>query len=116
VIGALGLAIVTAVLGVLIYEAVAGDKSPPEVRLTVQSIAAIQDGFLVKVRAENIGGEPAARVSIMAEVWEQSKVVESSETQFEHLPPHSFREAGVFFQRDPRPNEIRLRALGYEEP
>jgi uncharacterized protein (TIGR02588 family) len=116
VIGALGLAIVSAVLGVLIYEAVAGDKSPPEVRLTVQSIAAIQDGFLVKVRAENIGGEPAARVSITAEVWEQSKVVESSETQFEHLPPHSFREAGVFFQRDPRSNEIRLRALGYEEP
>ncbi len=116
VIGALGLVIVTAVVGVLIYEAVAGDKSPPDIKLTVQSIAPLQNGFVVKVRAENIGGEPAARVSITAEVWAQSKVVEASETQFEHLPPHSFREAGVFFQRDPRPNEIRLRALGYEEP
>lgn len=116
VIGALGLVIVTAVVGVLIYEAVAGDKSPPDIKLTVHSIASLQNGFLVKVRAENIGGEPAARVSITAEVWEQSKVSESSETQFEHLPPHSFRDAGVFFQRDPRPNEIRLRALGYEVP
>lgn len=116
VIGALGLVIVSAVVGVLIYEAVGGDKSPPDIKLTVQSIAPLQNGFLVKVRAENIGGEPAARVSITAEVWEQSKVLESSETQFEHLPPHSFREAGVFFQRDPRPNEIRLRALGYEVP
>lgn len=115
-IAVLGLAIVISVVGVLIYEAVAGDKSPPDVKLTVQSIAPLQNGFLVKVRAENVGGEPAARVSITAELWEQSKVVESSETQFEHLPPHSFREAGVFFQRDPRPNEIRLRALGYEEP
>ncbi len=116
VIGALGLVIVTAVVGVLIYEAVAGDKSPPDIKLTVQSIASLQNGFLVKVRAENIGGEPAARVSITAEVWGQSKVSESSETQFEHLPPHSFRDAGVFFQRDPRLNEIRLRALGYEVP
>jgi uncharacterized protein (TIGR02588 family) len=116
VLGALGLAIVMAVVGVLIYEAVAGDQSPPDVKLTVQSITPLQNGFLVKVRAENIGGEPAARVPITAEVWAQSKVLESSETQFEHLPPHSFREAGVFFQRDPRPNEIRLRALGYEEP
>ena len=116
VIGVVGLAIVVGVVNVLIYEAVAGDKSPPDVKLTVQSIAPLQNGFLVKVRAENMGGEPAARVSITAEVWEQSKVVESSETQFEHLPPHSSREAGVFFQRDPRPNEIRLRALGFESP
>lgn len=116
VIGVLGLAIVTTVVGVLIYEAVAGDKSPPEVKLTVQSIAPSKNGFLVKVRAENTGGEPAARVSIAAEVWEQTRILESSATQFEHLPPHSSREAGVFFQRDPRPNEIRLRALGYEEP
>lgn len=116
VIGALGLVIVSAVVGILIYEAVAGDKSPPDVKLTVQSVAPLQNGFLVKVRAENIGGEPAARVSITAEVWEQSRVSESSETQFEYLPPHSFRDAGVFFQREPRPHEIRLRALGYEVP
>lgn len=116
VIASVGLAIVIAVVGVLIYEAVAGDRSPPDVKLTVQSVRPVQNGFLVKIRAENIGGEPAARVSIAAEVWAQSKVVESRETQFEHLPPHSSREAGVFFQRDPRPNEIRMRALGYEEP
>jgi uncharacterized protein (TIGR02588 family) len=116
VIGGLGLAIVIAVVVVLVYEAVAGDKSPPDVKLTVQSISALQNGFLVKVRAENIGGEPAANVSIIAEVWEKSKVLESSNTQFAHLPPRSAREAGVYFQRDPRPNEIRLRAVGYEEP
>ncbi|MES2569255.1 MAG: hypothetical protein V4710_04270 [Verrucomicrobiota bacterium] len=116
VISLVGLAIVSAVVVVLIHEAVAGDQSPPEVRLTVQSIASLQNGFLVKVRAENIGGEPAARVAITAELWEQSKVLEAGETQFEHLPPHSSREAGVFFQNDPRRNEIRLRAIGYEEP
>lgn len=116
VIGGLGLAIVLAVAGVLLYEAIAGDHSPPEVRLTVQAIAPLQHGYLVKVRAENLGGEPAARVSIAAELWEKSTLVEESETQFEHLPPHSTREAGIFFQRDPHAKEIRLRARGYEAP
>ena len=115
-VGAVGLAIVSTVVGVLLYEAVAGDKGPPELRLTVQSVAPLKQGFLVMVRAENIGGEPAARVPIVAEVWAQAKVVESSETQFEHLPPHSSRDAGVFLQQDPRSKEIRLRALGFEEP
>jgi len=116
IIGALGLAIVAAVVGVLLYEAIAGDRSPPDVKLTVLSIAQRQNGFLVKIRAENNGGEPAARVEITAELVEGAKVVEASGTQFEHLPPHSAREAGVFFQRDPRQIEIRLQARGYEEP
>lgn len=116
VVGGLGLLIVTAVVSVLVYEAVAGDHSPPDVKLTVQSIAPLQNGFVVKIRAKNLGGEPAAQVSITAEVRDGSKVVESSETQFAHLPPHSHREAGVFFQADPRHHEIRLRASGYEEP
>ena len=116
VIASGGLAIVIAVVGVLIYEAVAGDRSPPDVKLTVQFVAPLQNGFLVKIHAENIGAESAERVSVTTEVWEESKVVQSSETPLDHLPPHSFREAGVFFQRGPRPSEIRLRALGYEEP
>ena len=111
-----GLGIVIAVVCVLVYEAVAGDKSPPDVQLAVTSISPLKNGFLVKVRAENIGGEPATRVQITAELRDHSELLESSETQFEHLPPHSFREAGVFFQRDPRPYAIHLRALGYEDP
>jgi uncharacterized protein (TIGR02588 family) len=117
IISVLGLLIVIAVVGVLVYEAVAGDKSPPDVKLTVQSIEPSRNsGFLVKIRAENVGGEPAAHVLVTAEVLDQQRTVESSETQFAHLPPHSYREAGVFFQRDPRPHEIRLRPGGYEEP
>lgn len=116
VIGAIGLVIVAAAVGVLLYEAVAGDKSPPDMKLTVQSISQRQSGFLVKIRAENIGGEPAARVEIAAELMEKGRVVESSGTQFDHLPPHSAREAGLFFQRDPRLGEVRLQTRSYEDP
>lgn len=116
VISGIGLVIVAAAIGVLLYEAIAGDKSPPDVKLNVQSIAQRESGFLVKVRAENIGGEPAAQVDVSAELVEQGKVVETNGTQFDHLPPRSEKEAGVFFKRDPRQGEIRLRAHGYQEP
>lgn len=116
IIGSVGLLIVALVVGVLIYEAVAGDKSPPDVKLTVQAIAPLRNGYLVKVRAENEGGEPAARVAINVELVNQTQVVEAAETQFEYLPAHSTREAGVFFSHDPRQGELRLQALGYEEP
>ena len=112
----LGLLIVAGAVGVLLYEGIAGDQSPPEIALSVQSIDRQQNGFLVKIRAENMGGEPAARVDILVELTEGAKVVETSGTQFEHLPPRSKRDAGVFFQRDPRLAEIRLQTKGCEAP
>jgi len=114
--GGFGLLIVALALSVLLYEAVAGDRSPPDVKLTVESMEPLRNGFLVKVRAENEGGEPAARVSVKAELMQAAEVLEESETQFEYLPPHSSRDAGVFFTRDPRAGEVRLKARGYEEP
>jgi uncharacterized protein (TIGR02588 family) len=116
IVGSLGLVIVVLAVGVLLYEAFAGDKSPPDVKLTVQTTTQLRNGYLVKVRAENQGGEPAARVRITAELMGKKQVLESRETQFEYLPPHSTREAGVFFSTDPREGEVRLQAQGYEEP
>lgn len=115
-IGAIGAAIVAAAIAFLLFEAIAVDKSPPDVQVSLQSTLPRQNGFLVKIRAENIGGEPAAHVSITAELIQEEKVVETREMEFEHLPPHSKREAGFFFVRDPRLLEIRLRARGYREP
>lgn len=116
IIGAVGLLIVVGAIGVLIYEAVAGDKSPPDVKLTVQAITPQRNGYLVKVSAENEGGQTAARVSIKAELIAQEQAIEVAETTFGYLPAHSVRDAGVFFTRDPRQGKLRLRAVGYEEP
>jgi uncharacterized protein (TIGR02588 family) len=116
IIGAIGLLIVLSAVGLLMYEAIGGDKSPPDVKLTVETMEQLRNGYLVKVRAVNEGGEPAARVAIEVELLNDGEIVESGETQFEYLPAHSKREAGVFFTRDPRQGELRLKARGYEEP
>ena len=34
----------------------------------------------------------------------------------DYLPPGSEREGGLFFSRDPRRHEVRLRAKGYVDP
>lgn len=116
IVGALGLVMVLAAVGVLILEAACGDKSPPDVNLKVEAIVERQHDFLVKIHAQNIGGEPAARVDVTAELMENAAVVETSGMQFAYLPPHSAREAGIFFQHDPRGKHIRLQARGYEVP
>ena len=116
IISGLGLLLVIFAVSVLFYEAVAGDKSPPDVKLTVLVIEPLRNGYLVKLRAENEGGEAAARVQVKAELVKDNETLEESDTQFEYLPPHSSRDAGVFFSSDPRAAEVRLKAHGYEEP
>jgi len=108
--------VVMSAIGVLIYEEVAGNKSPPDVKLSVEAITPLRNGYLVKVRAANEGGEPAARVPITVELRSEGEEVETREIQFEYLPAHSIRDAGVFFSADPRQGELRLEASGYEEP
>ena len=114
-VGMFGLLLVLAAVGVLIFEATQGDQSPPDIELTVSGIFAGKNQFLVKVTAENQGGLPAARVMVHAELVENGQVIEDSETELDYLPPHSTREAGVFFSRDPRQGEVRLIAKGFDE-
>ena len=42
--------------------------------------------------------------------------IETSEATMDYLPPGSEREGGLFFSRDPRRYEVRLRAKGYVDP
>lgn len=114
--GAGGLLIVAVAVGVLLHEAVAGDKSPPDIKLTVAAVEPLRNGYLVKVRGKNEGGSAAARVAIEVDLLKKAQVVEQTETQFEYLPAHSTREAGAFFTSDPRDGELRLRARGFDEP
>ena len=116
IVGGIGVLIVVGIVGLLIYDAVSGDKSPPDVKLTVEGIVPQRNGYLVKLGAANQGGEAAARVGLKVELLKQGQIVETRETQVEYLPGRSARAAGAFFKHDPRIGELRLHACGYEEP
>jgi uncharacterized protein (TIGR02588 family) len=116
IVAALGLVIVTGVLGFLLYEALGGNQLPPDVKLSVDSVAQTGNGYLVKITAVNQGGSTAEGVIVEGQLKNGTEPVERSQTTLEYLPPHSKKRAGLFFTRDPRQFELQVRPFGYEEP
>jgi uncharacterized protein (TIGR02588 family) len=115
-IALLGLSLVAGSIAYMLYEAAAGDSSPPDVTVRVDSIIPTRNGYLVKFQAINEGGSTAEGLTVEGELRNGAESVETSDTTIEYVPSHSEREGGLFFTSDPRQYELRLRAKGYENP
>lgn len=115
-IGLLGLILVLGSIGFALYEAIAGDSSPPDVKVQVEGVIEAQNGFLVEFRVLNEGGRTAAGLTVEGELRDGTDIVETSETTLEYVPSHSERTGGLFFSQDPREYDLQLRAKGYETP
>ncbi len=110
--GGLGAIVFCAVLGVLIASGLSGANAPPDVRISVERIAPVRDGYIVEFEAQNFGDVTAADVEIVGEL----AYGERSVAHFDYLPSQSVRRGGVFFRRDPRASDLSLRAEGYSDP
>ena len=115
-IALLGAVLVFGSIAFMLYEAAAGDKSPPDVTLRVASIHPTRNGFLVQFEAVNEGGSTAEGLTVEGQLMAANAVVETSNTTLEYLPAHSARQGGLFFSSDPHQHQLRLRAKGYEKP
>ncbi|HEX6440181.1 MAG TPA: TIGR02588 family protein [Candidatus Binatia bacterium] len=116
IVAAVGLVLVAGVIGFLLYEAFSGERLPPDVKLSVESVVQTRNGFLVRITAVNEGGMTAEGVIIEGELRSGSEVLERSRTTIDYLPPSSEKRGGLFFTRDPRRFDLQVRPLGYEEP
>jgi uncharacterized protein (TIGR02588 family) len=112
----IGLALVLGSIVFMLFEAAAGDSSPPDVTVHVDSILATRNGFLVTFQAVNEGGSTAEGLTVEGELRSGTESLEMSNTTIEFVPSHSEREGGLFFTLDPRRYELELRAQGYEKP
>lgn len=115
-VACLGLVLVVAVLGLLLYKAIWTESSPPQVTIRVISTVPVQNGFLVQFEAVNHGGSTAEGVVVAGELKRGTEQVETSHTTLDYLPPNSTKSGGLFFTHDPRQFEFHARAFGYEEP
>lgn len=115
-IALLGLVLLLGSIVFMLYEAITGDTSPPDVAVRLESVEDAGSGFLVMFRAINDGGSTAAGVTIEGTLMNGTEEVETSNTTIEYLPSHSERKGGLFFTLDPRQYELELRATGFEEP
>lgn len=116
IVAGIGLVLVLGAIGYLLYQAVYGDHSSPEITVRVEAVTQTSNGFLVKFRAANQGGATAEGVVVQGIVGEGTEKAESSQTTIDYLPSHSERKGGLFFTQDPRQLELQIRAFGYQEP
>jgi uncharacterized protein (TIGR02588 family) len=116
IVGAVGFLLVSGMIGLMIYHALTGIDSPPDLELRILSVQQVRGGYLATVKARNHGGSTAEGLVIEGELKQGSQVVERSQTTLDYAPPESEKKAGLFFTRDPRQFELQLRPLGYEEP
>ena len=100
----------------MLYEAAAGDSSPPDITVHVDATLQIRNGYLVRFRAVNEGGSTAEGVTVEGVLRNGTDSMETSNTVLEYVPAHSQREGGLFFTSDPRQYQLQLRAKGYENP
>jgi uncharacterized protein (TIGR02588 family) len=116
IVAAIGFILVAGVIGFLLYEAVGGNRLPPDVKLSVDSVVQTRNGYLAKITAVNEGGMTAAGVVIEGELSRGAEPVERSWTTIDYLPPRSEQRGGLFFTRDPLQFELQVRPFGYVEP
>jgi uncharacterized protein (TIGR02588 family) len=116
IIGALGFAVVAGVIAFLFYDAITTSPSPPDVDVSVISVAQVRSAYLVEVKTLNHGGSTAAGVVIRGELRKGPDVLEQSHATLDYLPQNSEKQVGLFFTRDPRKFDLQVRALGYVEP
>ena len=112
----MGFVLVFGSIAFTLYEATAGDSSPPDVAVRVDSVLPTRNGFLVQFRVINEGGSTAQGLTVEGELRNGVELLESRDTTIEYVPSHSEREGGLFFTSDPRQYEMHLRAKGYEKP
>lgn len=116
IVGGLGILLVGGAIAYLVYHSFARDQNPPDIRLVVERVLDLQNGYLVQFRAFNEGRTAAAQVTIEGELAAPDGDTEVSEVVLDYLPPRSDREGGLLFENNPRAGELSLRAKGYARP
>lgn len=119
VTGLVGAAIVLGLVGFMLYEAIWGGHSPPNIEVELVRVVPSGDDYLARIRVHNIGGNTAAGVIVSGKLVPPGTAgskAESASVTVDYVPPGSSVEIGMFF--DARPNErtLQLSADGYVQP
>ena len=116
IVAGVGLILVVGMVGFLMYQAVMETPSSPDVTVQVESVITLRSGYLVKIKITNYGDATAEGLIVEGELKKGEEQIELSHTEIDYAPAHAEKQGGLFFSQDPRQGELRVRALGYEEP
>lgn len=111
IVAGIGLALVCACLGFLLYKALFVENGTPAVEFRIKQITAQNGGALVLAEAINKGGETVTELQIMGQSGD-----ERAEATIDFLPARSSRGFGMFFSEAPTSADVEFKAGGYQEP
>ena len=113
-----GLALLLATVGALVWDAVRGADDPPELTVSLGAPRRTPGGtHRVPVVVVNRGGETAigAQIEVVLRGADGGER-ERAEVVLDYLPRGSRREAEVFFRADPAGGRLAARVVGYQLP
>jgi len=116
VVFALGLVLVSAALGYLIYAGASMGREPPSLEVRLGTPEQRQYNFIVPVTVVNHGDETAEGVHIEVVLESGGEEKARGELDVPFLPRHATREGWVAFEQDPRAAQLKARVLGYQKP
>ncbi|MEJ7624698.1 MAG: hypothetical protein WKF34_11960 [Pyrinomonadaceae bacterium] len=115
-LAALGAILILGAIGVTLYRAATREDTPASFEIQIESTERSRDSYAVTFKIQNIGSHTAAAVSIEGTLTKGEEEEESSAATITYIPPNSERQATVFFSKDPKDFETKLRVTGYERP
>jgi uncharacterized protein (TIGR02588 family) len=107
------LALIAGMAGVVGYEQMTRENSPPQLSVVVGEVVPGPDGFSVELVVENSGDRTAESVQVEASLEGSSDRVQ---VILQYVPYRSKRRAWVMLSTDPRRGRLVTRVLGFEEP
>jgi uncharacterized protein (TIGR02588 family) len=111
-----GLALVLATLGFLVYEAASSPDTPPDLTVELGAPERRGQGWAVPVTVRNRGEETAEGVRVEVVLQLPGGREERSEVEMMFVPRRSQREGWVYFVQDPARGRLRGRVSGFEKP
>lgn len=113
---AVGLVLVSATLGFLVRESLAGSGGPPEVVVRLGAPRASAGGYMVPVEVANRGKATAEDVTVTVVLEAAADEREEAQLEIAFLPRDSRRSGYVAFQRDPAEGTLRVGPVAFEVP
>ena len=107
------LALIVGMAGVVGYEHMTRENSPPQLSVMMGEVVQGPNGFSVELVVENSGDRTAESVQVEASLEGSS---DRTEVVLQYVPYRSKRRAWVVLPSDPRQGRLITRVLGFEEP
>lgn len=117
VVGSVGMVIILAIVGFMIYQGFNRSRPPELIAEPIQVIAQ-RAGYLVEIRLTNEGDLTASQVTVTGTLLrnDSQASIETSDTTFDFVPPHSSRQGTLIFQHDPETYHLVLQIKSYNRP